>query len=480
MRLQNMRMRKLHTLTLLILLNLLLVASLNAVAQSNPSLRIVSSKNYYFLSLLDSANSDLQDLLSKDAILQQMARVKADSLAANIKTCERQRACVVDLMQFSEAEITQVGERIQALWKKGNELDLLLTKKLVPSRAYSFSEEQKPAIGNAMQTSGTAQQPGTTSTARTTQPVLTSQMAVTHEGSPSIQISQISPAEFLRKAWEQDARGINYAIQVYGNARRPNYPNIDSVDFKVRDPKDTSLLHPSFFQLLYNSAYILDQRFQRKKSFYSVPLEFALLMLDVNERNQAADYEPMELGINKAPVKAIKSTNWSKYPYTVIVVPGAGPDEYGINISAEAKLRCRLAAEYYRQGKAPFLIVTGGKVHPYKTTVNEAVEMKKYMMEQLSIPESAIIAEPHARHTTTNMRNAARLMFKYNIPTDRPGLVSTTRGQSSMIANTLAERCRREIGYTPFRAGKVLSESLTEFFALKEAFRIDPEEPMDP
>jgi hypothetical protein len=124
--------------------------------------------------------------------------------------------------------------------------------------------------------------------------------------------------------------------------------------------------------------------------------------------------------------------------------------------------------------------VSGGKVHPYKTTFNEAVEMKKYMIEQLAIPESAIIAEPHARHTTTNMRNAARLMLKYGIPTDRPGLVSTTRGQSYMIANTLAERCRREIGYSPFRPGKILSESLTEFYALKEAFRIDPEEPMDP
>ena len=119
-------------------------------------------------------------------------------------------------------------------------------------------------------------------------------------------------------------------------------------------------------------------------------------------------------------------------------------------------------------------------MHPYKTTFNEAVEMKKYMIEQLSIPESAIIAEPHARHTTTNMRNAARLMFKYGIPTDRPAVASTTRGQSLMIANTLVARCIRELGYSPYRVGKVLSESLTEFYVLKDAFRIDPEEPMDP
>ncbi|RYF45193.1 MAG: YdcF family protein [Chitinophagaceae bacterium] len=290
----------------------------------------------------------------------------------------------------------------------------------------------------------------------------------------------VDAAEYLRKAFEQDANGVNFAIEVYGNGRRPNYPNIDSIDFKVRDLKDTALYHPSLYQLIYNSSYILDAKNQRQRSFYSVPLDYALLLLDLNERDQAADYEPMEKGINEAAVKAIKTTKWTAYPYTVIVVPGAGPDEYGIALSAEGKLRCRLAAEYYYQKKAPFLIVSGGKVHPFKTPFNEAVEMKKYMVEQLSIPESAIITEPHARHTTTNMRNAVRLMFKYGVPTDRPGIVSTTRGQSAMVANTLAKRCEKEIGYSPFKAGEILSESLTEFYALRSAFRIDPEEPMDP
>lgn len=419
--------------------------SIKIFAQSSPSLKIVQAKNYYFLSLLDNADKGLADLLANDASLKQISNKKADSLAARGKACGRSRACFLDLMLFSEAEIIQVGERLQALWKKGNELDLLLTQKLIPSGTYSF------------------QQAGSRTTTQ-----------------DSKNLNQADPAEFLRKAWEQDARGINYAIEVYGNARRPNYPNIDSVDFIVRDPKDSTQFHPSFHQLLFNGTYALDQRFQRETSFYSVPLHFALLLLDLNERDQAADYEPMELGINKAAVKAVKSVNWSKYPYTVILVPGAGPNEYGIALSAEGKVRCRLAVEYYRQGMAPFLLVSGGKVHPYKTLFNEAIEMKRYMVEQLGVPEAAIIADPHARHTTTNMRNASRLMFKYGIPIDRPAVASTTRGQSFMIANTLAERCRKELGYTPFRAGKVLSESLTEFYALKEAFRIDPEEPMDP
>ncbi len=414
---------------------LLLIPTAKAVAQSQGTLQIVLAKNYYFLSLLENGNEDLKNLFTKDSILQRLSRNKADNLAARAKACGRSRTCLVDLMQFSDTDISEIGERVQALWKKGNELDRLLVIKLITSGAYDFKV-------NVHDTDAFA--------------------------------------DFLRKAWEQDARGINYAIRVYGNASRPNYPNIDSIDFKVRDPKDSTLIHPAFYQLLYNAAYTLDQHLQRTKSFYSVPLEFALLLLDLNERDQAADYEPMETGINRAAVSAIPSINWSKYPYTVILVPGAGPNEYGIALSAEGKIRCRLAAEYYHQGKAPFLMVSGGKVHPYKTHFNEAVEMKKYLIEQLSIPESAIIAEPHARHTTTNLRNAARLMFKYGIPTDRPAVASTTRGQNLMIANTLVARCVRELGYSPYRVGKVISESLTEFYALKDAFRIDPEEPMDP
>ena len=70
----------------------------------------------------------------------------------------------------------------------------------------------------------------------------------------------------------------------------------------------------------------------------------------------------------------------------------------------------------YRQHQAPFIIVSGGRVHPYHTPYNEAFEMKKYLMDVWQIPESAIIIEPHARHTTTNFRNAARIMFRNGFP----------------------------------------------------------------
>ena len=61
----------------------------------------------------------------------------------------------------------------------------------------------------------------------------------------------------------------------------------------------------------------------------------------------------------------------------------------------------------------PFIIVSGGRVHPFKTQYIEAVEMKHYMIDVLGIPTSAIIIDPFARHTTTNVRNAGHMIMDY-------------------------------------------------------------------
>jgi uncharacterized SAM-binding protein YcdF (DUF218 family) len=98
-------------------------------------------------------------------------------------------------------------------------------------------------------------------------------------------------------------------------------------------------------------------------------------------------------------------------------------------LTAGGRQRATHAALDYRAHKAPFILVSGGYVHPSQTRFSEAIEMKRALMTDLHIPESAIIVDPHARHTTTNMRNAVREMFRYGIPTDKPGLVVSDSGQ---------------------------------------------------
>lgn len=423
---------------LLLRLLLLFAISTHAVAQqrgADPAYKpltggdYVTSKNYYLLTLFESL-PEIKKILEKDEALQAIGKLKSDSLAAALTNCGSNGDCYIRQLQFSNTDIEKVADRLKAIYSASVEMRNLVRDHLLPSGAYLLFQ-------------------------------------------------QLPPAELLAKAWEQDATGINFTIAIYGAGQKPNYPLIDSISFTVKDPTNT--YNRGYLSLLHNTSYLVHVSRSAKPVFFQAPLAAALLFLSMNERTQAADFEPMEKGENAAAIARIGKTDWSKYAYTLILVPGAGPDQPGVPLSAEGMIRCQLAARLYREGLAPFIVVSGGKVHPYKTSFCEATEMKKYLVETLKLPAAAIIIEPHARHTTTNMRNTARLMFRYGIPFEnKPALTCTTRGQSLMIEKTLQERCRRELGTIPFKPGKRLSETELEFFALTDALQLNPKEPLDP
>lgn len=274
------------------------------------------------------------------------------------------------------------------------------------------------------------------------------------------------------QAWRQDADGINYCIAVYGENKAPHYPLIDSMQLPNKGRAFTSMINTMLYGL---SAELTDHPL-----FFSLSMAGACRLLELDDRLQAGDFEPMANTVNKAAIRKAASINWNNFPYTLILVPGAGPDQPGISLSAEAKLRLRLGADQYWQQQAPFIMVSGGKVHPYKTAFNEAEQMRRYLVETLQVPGDAILMEPHARHTTTNLRNCARLIYKYHLPAQKACLAVTSRMQSQMITETLAARCQRELNLIPFRVGKRLSDTTAEFYPLPIAMQIEPTEPMDP
>ena len=382
----------------------------------------VQSKNYYLLTLLQE-NREVRKMLEADAVLTAVSTRMFTALSVALKDCTGQASCFTDRMKFTQEEINEVSGRFRTLYADNNALGRLVRQELIPSGTY-------------------------------------------------VLFDSLTPKDLLARAWEQDANGLNFTIGVYAQGRKPNYPNIDSASLPVHTPQ--------FAGFAYSVAYLLTHEYQNDHLFFSLPLAAALRFLEMNERDNAADYEPMTARENKAACDRIASVKWDTYKYSVILVPGAGPEEPSAALSAEGMLRCRLAALQYRKGVAPFIMVSGGKVHPYKTAYCEAIEMKKFLMEKLGIPEQAIIAEPHARHTTTNMRNCARLIFRYNIPFSKPGIVCTTRSQSMAVTTTLANRCWQELHEVPYRNGTRLSETESEFFPLPEALHINPSEPMDP
>jgi hypothetical protein len=266
---------------------------------------------------------------------------------------------------------------------------------------------------------------------------------------------------------------MNHMIDVYGLGKPPRYPAIDSMTYDVKSP--------AYARVVQTLAAVLEDDRASLDLFFAPSLRFALETMFLNHRDEAGRFEPMEAGENAAAYRRMKSVKWSDYPYSVIVVPGAGNDRPGVPLSAGAKLRDEIAAKRWRERKAPFLLVSGGFVHPIRTEYAEAIEMKRDLMTRFGIPAEAIIVDPHARHTTTNMRNAARLMYRYGMPFEKKALVTSDLSQSAYIENAnFAKRCMDELGYVPYKLLGRISPFDLEFTPLLDSLHADAQEPLDP
>lgn len=279
--------------------------------------------------------------------------------------------------------------------------------------------------------------------------------------------------EYLYKIWEQCAKGLDTVLEVYGAGKMPFYKNIDSVSF---DAKSKRYLYA--ISMLRTEAI---EDAQKTQLFFQPSLNFALSLLYANHKDEAVRYDPLDQKENAKAMQTIKNTDFKAYPYASIVVLGGGPENYRDRLSIAGKGNLQLALKEYRAKKAPFIIVSGGHVHPYMTPYCEAVEMKRELMEEYGVPEGNIIIEPYARHTTTNMRNATRLMVEYGIPLDQKSLVVTNPSHSKYTGGeTFKKRCQDELGYQPVDFHARLSPTTLEFTGNMVSFHQNPNQPLDP
>lgn len=171
----------------------------------------------------------------------------------------------------------------------------------------------------------------------------------------------------------------------------------------------------------------------------------------------------------------------TRSPYDVIVVPGYTPDDAKKpmpEVHPVAAARLDEAITLYKEGKASLVLVTGGAVRPEGTPYTEALVMKRYLLER-GISEAAIVVEPCARHSTTNLRNAGRFMLKYHL---RTALVVTSADQAFYFANgrvsSFELRSRTELGYMVGSLKNRTSTSI-EFAPSAAVLRRGPD-PRDP
>ncbi|MBC9914753.1 YdcF family protein [Chitinophaga varians] len=275
----------------------------------------------------------------------------------------------------------------------------------------------------------------------------------------------------LMKAWQDAAHGVNYILNAYTTNKGFRYPKIDSASFYVESP--------AYQQALTELSASVARNTSSDILFFQSPLALAIGMLVLNKHDECARYLPLEETNSAAYTKA-KSVNWDKYTYSALLIPGAGPDNKDA-ISDAGKNRCRIGADMYHDGKAPFIIVSGGHVHPFGTPYAEAIEMKKYMVNELKVPADAIIVEPHARHTTTNIRNAVRIAWKSCMPLQKRMLCVSDALQLYYVASPVfSKRCQEELGYLPGADIQQADLNFLSFMPDLKSLQANSLDPLDP
>jgi hypothetical protein len=89
--------------------------------------------------------------------------------------------------------------------------------------------------------------------------------------------------------------------------------------------------------------------------------------------------------------------------------------------------------------------------------------------------------DPYARHTTTNFRNAARLVFRYGIPADQKALVTSSEDHLAIITKDgFRVRCSTELGYFPIESIALISPIAAEFKPAIASLFFDANDPLDP
>lgn len=384
----------------------------------------VADKNFYLLTAIQHTPA-VQQLIRQEPTLQAVLNQRVSLLKAHAQDTCRTPISLVSGFRWTSADSLQLLQAMQQLYSRNPAVfDKLVNEHLRPSGCY----QRFVALPNP---------------------------------------------ELLAKAWGQYVVGVNYIIDQFGLGKKMRYPRIDSANYPVNGRYYKTVLKDMM-------AYLAEQA-DTMTLVYQPSLAVAMQLMDVNERDEPARHEPMEQLDNKAAFLKAKQTAWKNYQYAVMLIPGSGPELSTIPLSPPNKMRLDLVADRYRKGWAPFIIVSGGYCYPFRGPYAEAIEMKRYLMQKHAIPASAILIDPHARHTTTNLRNANRLMIRYGFPLDKPCVFVTTQSQTEYAANPAFDaRNRRELGYLPYRDKKQVSMHDITYFPTLESLHMDPYDPLDP
>ncbi|MCL6218205.1 YdcF family protein [Zunongwangia pacifica] len=393
-------------------------------AQENPYVyQTLSKKNFYFLHAIEN-NSEVKEVLIQDKSLSKLLGEQKKQIAASFHNQENILDSLIAPYLISKVDSKKICDHL--------------------NRIYNKSPRFKNFIENNIRNSGAY-----------------------------VLYDKLEAKELIENIWKLNAEGINHILNVYGMGKKPQYATIDSVSYDVKSDYYKGAI-------AMWSDHIASE-VKEKDLWFNPSLNFALSLLYLNHRDEAARYEPLEETENKKTVENIKNIDFKAFPYASILILGNGPENYKDRLSALGKLNIKLGVKEYLKAKAPLIVVSGGHAHPFRAEYCEAIEMKKELINEYHIPENSIIIEPHARHTTTNLRNASRLYLKYGFPVKKIHLVVTNNMHSQYVkSENFKNRCLQELGYLPAKIMNRINDTTIEFQPLKNSLQQNPIEPLDP
>jgi hypothetical protein len=392
--------------------------------KSSESSTLIQDKNFYLLTAIQNDKA-VSEILENSAVFNTIYKKQQQEIGSKIDSCTNSLSCLISGYQFNDKDLKSIEEEFQHLMKEKKELQYFVKNNIRPSGKYeNFKSE--------------------------------------------------TDTELLLKAWQVCAQGMNRIMKIYGSGEAPQYAKIDSVSYDVKS---------DFYK---GSVFMWSDMMHNKKPkanalFFQESLDFSLSLLYMNHRNEVARYEPLEDNENKKAIAHIKQINFNAFDYASILILGNGPENYQDRLSAVGKLNIQLGVLEYEAKKAPLIIVSGGHAHPFRAPYCEAIEMKKELMDFYHIPEENILIDPFARHTTTNLRNAVRMMISYQMPVDKKSIVVTNVSHSKYVGDpNFNARCLEELGYLPAIILKRLNSTAIEFMPKIESLHQNPIDPLDP
>ncbi len=128
---------------------------------------------------------------------------------------------------------------------------------------------------------------------------------------------ELPDEEILKSAWTQEISAVNHILTTYTTNKGFRYPEIDSNNFDVNAGGFKEKMRALFSQYHTGSA--------SRDIFFYPSMRLALDLLKMAHRDEAGRYEPID-NANRQALKGLAKVDWRKYPYSAILVFGAGPD----------------------------------------------------------------------------------------------------------------------------------------------------------